>query len=551
MTANVGLPTTSSDPVDIYHLTEEVVPEEEIAYTEAELDDFLAFVESYDYGSHRLSESAPAPFFEVENLSYDRILGDNGARERIDYYNTLSWDRSESVYTDIILDAESIATNIKRCLPYIEESNPREVDHGINHGWVEARKVVTSTKIFVCSDLHGDLRCLLGNLKKLSEEGFLDENYRCSEGFYLIFTGDHVDRGSYGLQVLELLAFLKAENPHNVHLLRGNHEDTDSNSYYGDLNFQDFLEVEESRVSKHPDPEKPGKTRYMLLEDKVSLGMDYTLNPERIDLLNHFYRTMPLALYMGQKSEFVEYVAFSRALFDIDIDLNDILDSNNPLAYMPVPRERKGVLSGRIQNLILRPDTSHTKSEEFFLQAYERAVEENKDIAQNRLKLHFSAWRMGELAGGYLYSDPKAPSECYFSSPSFLWGDITNGESSVGWHRRRGAYNVVLNICDISAYFFIQGTVNKIRSLVRGHQHSFRQHMSSRRVIATTLPPGSSLEGFRDRVPEGLGLLLTTAAKVGRWKKQAVRYNIATHKISVDDHPIGMYREVFYPATVE
>ncbi|XP_042404521.1 serine/threonine-protein phosphatase BSL3-like [Zingiber officinale] len=48
-----------------------------------------------------------------------------------------------------------------------------------------------------------------------------------------LFWGDYVDRGQHSLETITLLLALKIEYPHNIHLIRGNHEATDINALFG------------------------------------------------------------------------------------------------------------------------------------------------------------------------------------------------------------------------------------------------------------------------------------------------------------------------------
>lgn len=48
-----------------------------------------------------------------------------------------------------------------------------------------------------------------------------------------VFNGDFVDRGSWGLEIVLLLAALKVSRPAAVYLVRGNHESSTCTKFYG------------------------------------------------------------------------------------------------------------------------------------------------------------------------------------------------------------------------------------------------------------------------------------------------------------------------------
>jgi Calcineurin-like phosphoesterase len=85
-------------------------------------------------------------------------------------------------------------------------------------------------------DLHADLHSLLGYIHLLQEKGYLDKHdgFTISDpNFYIVFLGDYVDRGIYGVEVLYTLMRLKIANPKQIIMVRGNHEDPFVTEHYG------------------------------------------------------------------------------------------------------------------------------------------------------------------------------------------------------------------------------------------------------------------------------------------------------------------------------
>lgn len=85
----------------------------------------------------------------------------------------------------------------------------------------EPRHPTVASPAYVFGDIHGnfrDLHYFITQLMNFDDLRFVP--YR------LMFLGDYVDRGEFGVEVVAFLFALKVMSPHKVTLLRGNHEDT-------------------------------------------------------------------------------------------------------------------------------------------------------------------------------------------------------------------------------------------------------------------------------------------------------------------------------------
>lgn len=131
------------------------------------------------------------------------------------------------------------------------------------------------TRCIYKGDLHGDLHSLVAFIHQLQISGDIsrEDPLKFIRPFKLIFLGDYVDRGSWGLEVIYLLMLLKIKNPEHVFLIRGNHEDFAMTDELG------FKQEYESKFGK---------------EDPQSLGYRQ---------LVAFYNSLPVVLYVGSGSE--------------------------------------------------------------------------------------------------------------------------------------------------------------------------------------------------------------------------------------------------------
>lgn len=99
-----------------------------------------------------------------------------------------------------------------------------------------AQKLVvpSGSEIAFFGDLHGNVHAFTDLLNDLQEKGYISQDLKIiKSNFYMIFLGDYVDRGSYGVELLYTLMQLKVANPQQVIMVRGNHEDCTLNAEFG------------------------------------------------------------------------------------------------------------------------------------------------------------------------------------------------------------------------------------------------------------------------------------------------------------------------------
>ncbi len=99
--------------------------------------------------------------------------------------------------------------------------------------YVEKVVLTQPDRILFLGDLHGSVHSLLRNLWRMVDQGYLNNNFQLAPNRHLTFLGDMVDYGRYGIEVLSLVLKLKLANWHNVHIIRGNHEDGQISNHYG------------------------------------------------------------------------------------------------------------------------------------------------------------------------------------------------------------------------------------------------------------------------------------------------------------------------------
>jgi hypothetical protein len=99
-------------------------------------------------------------------------------------------------------------------------------------------KLEPGERLILFGDFHGSLHTFIRHLFRLYLLGVINlENYQIAEGYRIVFLGDLIDRGNYGIDIIYLISKIMIANNTMDRLKcilnRGNHEDRQIASVYG------------------------------------------------------------------------------------------------------------------------------------------------------------------------------------------------------------------------------------------------------------------------------------------------------------------------------
>lgn len=168
-------------------------------------------------------------------------------------------------------------------------------------GFIVKRLLSPGSNIAVIGDIHGDDLKFVLTLKSLLPD-FFDEQGHLKPDKYIILLGDYVDRGVNSLKILEMVMTIKMENPDQVFVIRGNHEDLNTS--------------------------KNKLIEYTKNDPKY---LDYKKSAINLDQLNRFYECLPVMVFIGQKTDsgVQEYMQFSHAFANLYTDPYPLFVSND------------------------------------------------------------------------------------------------------------------------------------------------------------------------------------------------------------------------------
>jgi Calcineurin-like phosphoesterase len=95
--------------------------------------------------------------------------------------------------------------------------------------------------LIVFGDFHGSFSSFVRHLLRFKKIGIIDGEGKIRKDFSIIFLGDIVDRGIYSYEILMILYLLLINNPKQIIMISGNHEELSTNgrlirTIYGEIN---------------------------------------------------------------------------------------------------------------------------------------------------------------------------------------------------------------------------------------------------------------------------------------------------------------------------
>jgi len=368
------------------------------------------------------------------------------------------------------------------------------------------------TQVVDFGDLHGQIGTFVDALTQLRTRGLIDNNLQLAHGVALVLTGDYVDRGYKGAEVLALAMVLKIRNPLSAFLVRGNHEhqhqnlppcdtsiktsfmtqlftlfrgagaqdrghafaETFSSLYKRPLNwktgdpmsiFEECAErayedeqLNKKRISQPEEGTKGAVARQKLTEAKQAYGR---AKPALLAASKALfpYRYLPVALFVSVGGGPV--AGFMHGSVEFGVSVASFLDATLPQqADAGAARIRFAYIGDRVQDAATIGPVRRKLWFDALSDAQKNAVKRAVDAGDDHLPLSFffsdrsaDYWPLDEDGGGA-------------SLPlQFWWGDVSEAAEDL-WRARRERPKVGREL--IERWLL----ANKVAVLFRGHQHN-------------------------------------------------------------------------------
>ena len=185
--------------------------------------------------------------------------------------------------------------------------------------FIQRQEVSQDDHFLIWGSLHGAYHSLVVTLEHLVEQKIIDNNLKIiAPKYFMVFSGNVVDRSVYSLETLAIVLRLMEANPTRVFYTKGNHE------YKGEWQNHDLREELESKVAVLMGKYPPYKGDIVPFTDDMDA----------------FFDTLPIALFLGMKTvdsaNLIRIGHFTRDFFHLSHD-ETLYVGNTDQTIVPIP----------------------------------------------------------------------------------------------------------------------------------------------------------------------------------------------------------------------
>lgn len=206
---------------------------------------------------------------------------------------------------------------------------------GLRGKFVQRQEVSQDDHFLVWGNLQGAFHSLVYALEHLAEQKIIDKNLKIiAPKYFMVFSGNVVDRSVYSLETLTVILRLIDANPNRVFYIKGNHE---SDSLWRDYDLLDELQYKVA----------------------VPMGMNPPYKNDIVpftDDIEAFFNTLPMVLYLGMKTvdaaQGIRIGHFTRDQYQLTYDeLSYVLNNQDQTLFtapIQLPKERKDEIAAEV-----------------------------------------------------------------------------------------------------------------------------------------------------------------------------------------------------------
>jgi len=196
---------------------------------------------------------------------------------------------------------------------------------GMRGEFIQRQEVSQDDQFLIWGSLHGSYHSLVVTLEHLVEQKIIDNNLKIiAPKYFMVFSGNVVDRSIYSLETLAIVLRLMEANPTRVFYIKGDHE------YKGKWQDYDLRKELESKVAVLMGEYPPYKNAVVPFTDDIDA----------------FFDTLPMALFLGMKTvdsaDLIRIGHFTREVFKLSREeLPYVANTDQTILPMPIALPKK------------------------------------------------------------------------------------------------------------------------------------------------------------------------------------------------------------------